>query len=394
MKQPEGGLGGEYLDLKIDLYRVLYGGFQAEMRLPWGDRVTQGLGGPPPYDYLREFALAAGPDVRPAVLSYGKLLVEWLFQGELRDAYRKAREGANESTQFHVGVGFGPQTEDLQALRWECLRDPLKGEYLSLRAPFVRYLLGSSSLLPTVAWPLRVLVAVANPPGPGAFSPAEVEQFKRAVTGDGAGGLGDLLTFSVWEGAAPGLEDLRQLRVPEGPVQGLALLARAADPVGGPAVLLREGPVPWDVVADALLEGLTPPPALAYLALPGPAAPPEFGPPPPPWAAPLLRRYVQAVVSLPVPLWETLVAFTAFLFEALQETALVDAAVAVARRKLYHHTTAAGQPVAETWGWVSPVLFSQAAGSQWYQPVPPELREAVRASLRRGSRAGTSGGGS
>jgi hypothetical protein len=276
MLNSQGGAVDGYLEVKIELYRSLCSGIQAEMRLPWGDRVTQVLG-PPPYDYLREATLGIGAGPRSSVMYYGKVLSEWLFQGRLREAYRQARTmaaGSSPAKGLRFGVGFEPQMADILALRWECLYDTEIDQYLSLAGPFVRYLLGSSSLLPAVSWPLRVLVAVANPPGPDAFHPKEIDQFKRAVLAEGASGLDDLLTFAVWERAAPDLDDLGRLQVPEGPVHAVVLLARST---GGPepAVLLRNGPVPWDQAVEALLAGLGPPPSLAYLALPGPPAPKE-----------------------------------------------------------------------------------------------------------------------
>lgn len=114
------------------------------------------------------------------VTAYGQALTSQLFPEPLRDAWGRARafaDGAGRPLRLRLRLDVA--VEELHALRWETLRDPLDGLPLghSPRRPLVRYI-PSADL--TVAAPgprpaLHALVVVASPRDLGTYGLAEID---------------------------------------------------------------------------------------------------------------------------------------------------------------------------------------------------------------------------
>lgn len=154
-------------DLELSLRRQGDGSVAADLRLRAADssRDTElAVGVPARLDPDELLFLALDPD------EYGRALTAQLFgDPRLREAWITARsfaQGAGATLRLRLRVD--PAADDLHALRWETLRDPVGGQSLcrSERVLFSRYLdTDDLSRVQQRARPaLRALVAVANPP--------------------------------------------------------------------------------------------------------------------------------------------------------------------------------------------------------------------------------------
>jgi hypothetical protein len=154
-------------DLELSVRRQGDGSLVAGLRLRAADSGRDSelaAGVPVGLDPGELLFLALDPD------EYGRALTAQLFgDARLREAWITARSfalGAGAALRLRLRVD--PGAEELHALRWELLRDPVGGQVLcrSERVLFSRYLdTDDLSRVQQRARPeLRVLVAVANPP--------------------------------------------------------------------------------------------------------------------------------------------------------------------------------------------------------------------------------------
>lgn len=153
-------------DLELALRRQGNGAV-ADLRLRAADSSRDSelaLGVPVALDPDELLFLALDPD------EYGRALTAQLFgDARLREAWITARSFAHGAgAALRLRLRIDPGADDLHALRWELLRDPVGGQALcrSERVLFSRYLdTGDLGRVQQRARPeLRVLAAVANPP--------------------------------------------------------------------------------------------------------------------------------------------------------------------------------------------------------------------------------------
>jgi hypothetical protein len=150
------------------------------------------------------------------------------------------------------------------------LYEKASGEFLSLAGPFSRYLLDIPRGWPVSDRPIRIMLAIANPPGPQAFSPDDVESFRNIVPEDAPRPLGRLLEFVV-EPETDSVSALTTAIQVHRPVHGLIVLARASTRGDDPAFFLRDlskqaQPVSGESILSALAQASVPVPSLVILA--------------------------------------------------------------------------------------------------------------------------------
>lgn len=114
------------------------------------------------------------------ITAYGQALTSQLFPAPLCDAWGRARafaDGAGRSLRLRLRLDAA--VEELHALRWETLRDPLDGLSLghNARRPLVRYIPSAdlAVVAPGSRPALHALIVVANPRDLGAYHLAEID---------------------------------------------------------------------------------------------------------------------------------------------------------------------------------------------------------------------------
>jgi hypothetical protein len=155
------------------------------------------LGNAPDQAEARPADAPAGEDLPPQALLerarlLGTRLFDSLFRGSIRIAYARAYAEARES---YTGLRLRFQLhENLQNLPFELLYDPIHGLFLAANTftSLVRGTLGTAVSLPTVDYPLRLLVVVANPKG---MTPLDTEAELRLL----GEGLGKLSELRIWD---------------------------------------------------------------------------------------------------------------------------------------------------------------------------------------------------
>jgi hypothetical protein len=137
------------------------------------------------FDFARLASDGLGPD------EYGQLLTEGLFHDPRTVAnYQKARNAAEDlEADLRFRIAIDSEAEELHALRWETLRDPIPPhDCLTTRerVHFSRYLLSDRdwwSGRPRARQDLRALVAVADPVDldPKRFPAVKAEQWHAMI---------------------------------------------------------------------------------------------------------------------------------------------------------------------------------------------------------------------
>jgi hypothetical protein len=380
---------GAFVELELKIYRSVYEGIVADLRLPWGELLSQRLEDPP-IVYLSEAArssasvwagtgqLNASPDYVPArkaaeqinpVAYYGDTLAEWLFQGKMSEGFRQARLLAGNGPQgrgIRVRVGFGAGAESLLSLRWECLYDKFARKFLALDGGVHRFCSDFPVVWPEIGWPLQMFTVCLSS---AAVSTESSNRFAEAVAT-----LGDPTNGLVVQNRRAVVSDLKWLGktlAEVGPFHGLALWCSTVRDDETLAVQLDTKLVPWRDVAAVLTSAPISVPGLVFLMAPA-LGEPDTLPPLVIQVPPLLEGGVRAVVAtlsdLPT---EACLQFTRTFFQEMAASGQIDRAVIAGRRAL----ATKGQ---DRWDWVAPVLFTLAPDARWFQPISGTLRENLR----------------
>lgn len=361
----------DYADLEIGLHRRSAGSYAVELRFSHPDmpadlRITQGD------DTAVEFDLAVLQEASSDLESYGKLLTTQLFaDAKVSSSYREAcRIAEGMGAGIRIRLYIGPSAQELHALNWECLHDPIDMTLLSTseRVIFSRYL-SSFDWQPIPLKPLgelKALVVVANPNDLGEYhlAPIEVNNELQRVR-SGLDGL------PVVELAKPGeatLENiLRQLREQERASNGagaegdgfdiLYLVCHGTFAQGQPWLFLEDDKGNVHLVAAKelvkQLRELKRRPRIAVLAsCQSAGALAALGPQ-------LAAIGVSAVIAMQGNVaMQTVDEFIPVFFRELRQDGQVDRAMTVARQKIRNR---------EDW-WI-PVLYMRLRqGRIWYVP--------------------------
>ena len=340
------------------------------------------------------------PKLRKAELdpvAYGLLLFEALFTGKIRRAYDKisGMAEAESGGRVRVRLQIDPGAAELHALPWERIYHPLGDQRVALAAtgltPFSRYTaLGIPEPERVMAWPLRLLFAVANPAGmpfPTIDVESEVETLQQTLSNlrqagrfhvtvmPGRTGISsDLCSrlpadVEVIKGPTT-LENIQRL-LPQCQVfhfLGHGSFERVGAQGEGVTTLhLEDDQGLWHHWTDAEImdrvSKVTPLPSLVFLAACDTAKRPEQGENPFVGLGPkLVAAGVPAVIAmqdkLPMDLARRL---TGDFYRLLLDQGVVDGALNVARSLIF-------QP--EDFNWAIPVLFMRRKDGRLLQPNP------------------------
>lgn len=259
-------------DLELTL-RSLNGAYTGEMRLTTP-------GSQAPAVLVADAPLVLNPDVLLSLAldtaAYGRALTEQIFRlPALYDAWRHARALADGAiTPVRLRLCLPEVSDDLHALRWETLRDPISDAFVATdaRLRLTRSIVSSDtrplSLLPKPA--LRALIVVASPRDLGAYglsmidADGEVERLRRALGDIPMSIIGDH-EDAVKHRATP---DAIQAALSEGPAI-LCLICHGRNTDEGTLLCLEDDDgyaahVPGSVLAEMLAQ-LTQPPLLAVV---------------------------------------------------------------------------------------------------------------------------------
>jgi hypothetical protein len=169
----------DYTDLQLRVFSRQAGqtGYRVEAALDDGSRFEGQLS-------LDNTALAG---LAYDASAYGQALFAALIAGEVRTAYDRAMAQAELRTEGRLRVRLWLDASDLQALPWERLYHPFRGQRLPLTTstltPFSRYTsLEAAEFAPVTARPLRLLLVLANPVDlPAGLKPVPVEDEVESV---------------------------------------------------------------------------------------------------------------------------------------------------------------------------------------------------------------------
>src|SRR5262245_36286937 len=153
-----------------DAESINQAGYHAEIRCP--DNKGECELPPVPYATLEQMA-----DPR----SYGAALFDWLFRGEVRDIFMRARWGVESYARpgalsgLRLRLWLDDKASQLQTLSWEAMFDPGREEPLSVDIAFSRFVRVRAKRGYAIAErPLRVLLVASPPQGLPEFNFDEV----------------------------------------------------------------------------------------------------------------------------------------------------------------------------------------------------------------------------
>jgi hypothetical protein len=170
----------EYLDFLVKVTGESYGEYDAEVFSSPAGETAQGTPIPDP---LQISALRSKVSANPsesAIRVLGTLLFESLFTGDVLRLYRAAMDSAqNGGEGLRIQLAIEPN--ELSALPWELLFDPLTKEFLALsgHATLVRCLLLAQRLRPLqLTGPLRIVSLFPNPTD---MPPIDIERERHVM---------------------------------------------------------------------------------------------------------------------------------------------------------------------------------------------------------------------
>lgn len=167
----------QYAELEIAVHRAGAEGYEVELRFsdPTNEADVPPERGPAPFDLGHALTLQADPQ------AYGEYLAETLFQApNVRTLHTRAKTAAAATERFlRLRLRIGESAPELQALRWELLRDPETGAPLatSEKTLLSRFMV-SRDWRPVklrAKSELTALIAVAAPSNAGEYGLAEVD---------------------------------------------------------------------------------------------------------------------------------------------------------------------------------------------------------------------------
>jgi hypothetical protein len=312
---------------------------------------------------------------------YGAKLFHWLFEGRMRAAFDLARGVTSTRKQFfkeerqtRLRLWLDPGCDQLHAVRWEALHDPMNDRPLSLSTAFSRFVRVSAIRGWTVSErPIRMLLIISNP----VDQPEVDERLQKALVSQATRPLEQLLV----------LHRLREVatlgRIGEAMAKGYHILHLLADAVRdeeGLHVLLpdQEGQTQQVAGAELAQALITTPERAPYLIFLAPASQEgeqSSGQALTGLASLLIEAGAQAVVAIQKAMdREMLLAFMERFYEVLVRTGVVDMAVAEARGRIYEY-----EP--DGWSWAHPVLTMRAKDAQLFQPLPEPLEDMLQQDL-------------
>jgi hypothetical protein len=322
----------------------------------------------------------------PDPLVYGEQLFQWLFQGEVAEAFSYARKLAGEpsrgfkaGTRLRIRLSLDPKSVELRQLLWESLYTPDGLQPFSLTTAFSRFMhVSGPQNLPIRKRPLRMLLIISSPEGVDQIAFDEFNrELEKSIIRDARRSIGPLLIVDSLK-ESPTLARIQdtELQVAREDGDGYHIVHLLA-PVslrGNQGYLLlpddtgKARKVSAKDIVRVIVPLSSPPPRLVLLTAPLTAQRPgsetliDL-------AQMLIEAGVQAVVAIQSPISApTLFRFIEHFYAALMRTGGIDIAMAEARTAIYNP---------DQWEWTHPVLYMRVPDGRLFQPLPETLESEI-----------------
>ena len=386
----------EYHDFVVSIERDGPGAFRKRVIESPAGQASEPFVPPFPLEGLSALLDSLGPDVKSGRVprEIGTALYQALFSGQVGVLYAESRGHAKRDGRgLRIKLRFDPGSPGMAwvpMLPWELIFRPDTEELLAsdLDSPVVRYLeVPRPSTRPVFEPPLRILVALANPPGPYELDvEAEHARLQKTLGGRPGEIEPDFLEHATVDGIRAKLRS-RCFHVLH--FMGHGEWNRHT----GEGSLVLETPsrrpdlVSGSLLADAVKGTAMPLLAVLNACNTARSAEPEGASPFGGVAAALVRKGMPAVVAMQFPVTDDAsLAFAGALYSRIAAGDPVDTAVSEGRMAIR-------MAVRDSMEWATPVLFMRSPDGRLFESCSNECLEtpppASEVRRKHGLRIGT-----